>query len=169
MFMVIGLLVTLVIWGFIGGCGTKRVSWKTEGGAAGHDLPESPYNEAGSSGLYIVEPGDSLWRISRKYDVSIGEIKKTNNLSGDTISVGQSLFIPDLFPAQEKEPSSVSATSVKIRQRPGLVVYTVRKGDSLWRIAQTHGTTITKITDLNGISNKVRLMPGQEILVPAKK
>jgi len=47
------------------------------------------------SGVYhVVHKGETLWRISRTYGVSVVEIREANDLPGDTIRVGQKLFVP---------------------------------------------------------------------------
>jgi LysM repeat protein len=44
-------------------------------------------------GLHTVQPGETLFRISRKYRVSVDKLRKWNNLMGDTIEVGQQLVV----------------------------------------------------------------------------
>lgn len=43
---------------------------------------------------YYVQSGDSLYSIARKYNTTVNEIKKLNNLSSDILSIGQALIIP---------------------------------------------------------------------------
>lgn len=50
-------------------------------------------NESDSN-LYVVQRGDSLWSIARKYNVSINEIRMINNLNSDVLMIGQTLIIP---------------------------------------------------------------------------
>lgn len=182
LFIVIGFIVTTALWGFVGGCGTSNVSLKTEPKDIAEEIPGVVIPKEGES--YIVEPGDTLWKISKKFDVPITDIKSANKLETDAISVGQRLFIPgvqipktqvkDVRPPPVKEVKEGGQTSIKqevqkpqITQKPGTAVYKVRKDDSLWRIAQSYGTTIEHIAELNGLSKNARLTPGQEILVPA--
>lgn len=97
---------------------------------------------------YVVQPGDSLWLIARKYGTTVAAIQKLNNLTGDLIRVGQVLTIP------------VSGT-------PSYIKYTVKSGDSLWRIAQQYNTTVQALMNLNGLTSDL-LMIGQVLKVPVK-
>lgn len=93
---------------------------------------------------YVVKKGDSLWAIVNKYDTTVDKIKSTNNLSSNTLSIGQILIIP----------STSSFTN-----------YTVQKGDSLWLIANKYNTTVDNIKKLNGLSTN-NLSIGQKLLLP---
>ncbi len=59
--------------------------------------------------IYVVKKGDSLWKISNKYGVSIDELRKTNNLKTSDLRAGQKLKIPTAKPA----PPSSQAPAVK--------------------------------------------------------
>lgn len=69
--------------------------------------------------LYIVKAGDSLYSIARQYDVSVSELMQINNLTTNIISIGQELRIPIG------------------EQQQNYTNYTVKKGDSLYSIANT--------------------------------
>ncbi len=94
---------------------------------------------------YIVKPGDSLWLIARRYSTTVSAIQRQNNLTGDLIRVGHVLTIP------------VSGT-------PSYIEYTVKAGDSLWRIAQQYNTTVQALMNLNGLTSDL-LMIGQVLKV----
>ena len=51
-------------------------------------------NSNNNSNIYVVQKGDNLWNISRKYNVSLEDLRLINNLSSDLLSVGQTLIIP---------------------------------------------------------------------------
>lgn len=93
---------------------------------------------------YTVKKGDSLWAIANKYDTTVEKIKSTNNLSTNTLQIGQVLIIP----------SSSSFTN-----------YTVVKGDNLWSIAKRYNTTVNNIKKLNGLTSD-SLSIGQKLLLP---
>ena len=99
-----------------------------------------------SSNEYVVKSGDSLYSISRKYGVSVDELMSVNNLKSTVLSVGQVLKIPN----------SGEVTNV---------IYTVKKGDSLWSIAKNNKTTVDAIVKLNNLSN-ANLSIGQKLLLP---
>jgi cell wall-associated NlpC family hydrolase len=87
---------------------------------------------------YTVQPGDSLWKISKVNNVSIDNLKTWNQLSNDSIYVNQKLSLN----------------------------YTVKTGDSLWAIARTYGTTVKELKSTNGLTtNMIRV--GQQIIIPA--
>lgn len=168
---------TVIIWGFVGGCGTqslhRRAVQPKEGEFnldSGLILEETSIPEG--TIVYKVEAGDTLWGISRRFEVSVTDIKASNDLTKDTISIGQRLIIPvekdTVFQAEPQATTTMSeALPPTLKEVKGdLVVYKVRKGDSLWRIAQTHGITVEKIVELNGIPKNAGLNPGQELLIP---
>lgn len=93
---------------------------------------------------YIVQKGDNLYTIANKYDVLIDDIKKLNNLSTNTLQIGQILKIP-------------GSTNYN--------TYIVQKGDNLWDIAQKYGTTVNKLMTINNLSSTV-LKIGQNLLLP---
>lgn len=95
---------------------------------------------------YTVQKGDSLWVIANKYGITTEELKSYNNLTSNLLSIGQVLKIP-----QEK-------TSTEN-------IYTVKKGDSLWTIANRYNTTVEKIKVLNNLTSNL-LSIGQQLKIP---
>lgn len=93
---------------------------------------------------YIVQKGDNLYTLSKKYDVTVQEIKDANNLTSNLLSIGQELIIP--------------STS-------GYVVYEVQKGDTLYSIAITNGITVDNLKAMNNLTNNT-LSIGQKLLIP---
>ena len=57
-------------------------------------IPTKNAENGSNSNLYVVQRGDSLWSIARKYNVSINEIRMINNLNSDVLMIGQTLIIP---------------------------------------------------------------------------
>ncbi len=53
-----------------------------------------PTNDNQSSNLYVVQSGDTLWSIARKYNTTVNDIRMVNNLTSDLLSIGQTLIIP---------------------------------------------------------------------------
>lgn len=100
---------------------------------------------------YTVAPGDSLWKISQTYHVTVDQLKQWNNLTSDTIYVNQNLLLA---------PPSVQTSTA-----PANITYTVKAGDSLSLIAKTYGTTVTDLMSLNNISTDVILI-GQQLNIP---
>lgn len=99
-----------------------------------------------SSNEYVVKSGDSLYSISKKYGVSVDELMSVNNLKSTMLSIGQVLKIPN----------NSEVTNV---------IYTVKKGDSLWSLAKDNKTTVDAIVKLNKLSN-ANLSIGQKLLLP---
>ena len=98
---------------------------------------------------YIVKKGDSLWLISKNYNITVDELKKANNLTTNTLSIGQVLIIP-------------SGKTEPVNQ----MTYIVKKGDSLWLIANRYDTTVDKIKNTNNLlSNSLSI--GQELIIPS--
>lgn len=98
--------------------------------------------------IYTVKKGDSLWLIANKNGVSVDDIKNANNLTSNTLQIGQILIIPG------------KKTSTKE------ITYVVKKGDSLWLIANKYDTTVEKIKSANNLINNT-LQIGQILTIPS--
>ena len=95
---------------------------------------------------YTVQKGDSLWVIANKYGITTEELKSYNNLTNNLLSIGQVLKIPQGKTSTEN-------------------IYTVKKGDSLWTIANRYNTTVEKIKVLNNLTSNL-LSIGQQLKIP---
>lgn len=123
--------------------------------------------------IHTVEPGQTLFAISRMYNVTIAEIQSWNNLEGTQLSEGQELTI---FQASgttaPAEPQSGQVTDEQPRESivrdrgdaRGTTYYTVRSGDTLTRIARLHDMTIDQLRDLNNLQSDM-LSIGQRLTV----
>ena len=101
---------------------------------------------------YTVQSGDSLYRISQRFGVSVDDIVRTNNLTSNVLQIGQVLKIP------------VTSTDVP-DDEANYITYTVRSGDSLWKIANQYNTTVDAIRNLNNLTSNT-LQIGQVLRVP---
>ena len=95
---------------------------------------------------YTVQKGDSLWVIANKYGITTEELKSYNNLTSNLLSIGQVLKIPQGKTSTEN-------------------IYIVKKGDSLWTIANRYNTTVEKIKVLNNLTSNL-LSIGQQLKIP---
>lgn len=104
---------------------------------------------------HMVQRNESLNLIAYKYNVSVADIKRLNNLSSDQIHPFQKLLVR----TQQAEQKAKPDPNFKPRK-----YHTVENGDSLWEIARKYDTTVEAIKRLNGMgSNSIR--PGQQIRV----
>ena len=100
------------------------------------------------TGSYTVVKGDNLYSIARKFNTSVGELKRINNLSSDSLSIGQNLNIP------KNEISNNDELS-----------YLVKSGDSLYSIARTYNTTVDELKKINNLTSN-NLSIGQVLKLP---
>ncbi len=122
---------------------------------------------AQGSGTYTVQPGDNLFRIALRFNVSIAAIQQANNISdANLIFVGQVLTIPGA--TGTVSPTSVPTGGSVPTPAPssGGGSYTVQPGDTLSKIASRFGTTYLAIAAANGITNPNLIFVGQVLNIP---
>ncbi len=112
---------------------------------------------------YVVQAGDSLWKISNTYGVSIDQIKKLNGLQSEFLQIGQKLLLNN---NANQAAAPVAAPVVNPPANSGTDVYIVKSGDTLWAIARHLGTSIASIKEINGLSSDA-LKIGQILKVNA--
>ena len=126
--------------------------------------------------VYIVQRGDYLAKISKKFNVTINSIKRLNNLKDDNIRIGQKLKLPGKVEVgEQKVPEGAFAKDAKAAAKKPYSAYTgatkeyvVKSGDTLGAIAYGNGINIRQLKELNGLTSD-SLKIGQKLKVPAEK
>lgn len=120
----------------------------------GSDTPEGH--------TYIVQQGDTLTSVALAHHVSIWLLVQANHLSNPhTIYTGQRLTIPAIetaTPDPEEQDPAINEEKV-VLEAPE--TYVVEAGDTLYRIAQNHDTTVAALAYVNGITNPSAIFAGQ--------
>jgi len=104
----------------------------------------------GENTTYSVKRGDSLYLIARYFNTTIQKIKRDNNLKSNLLKVGQKLVIRSGKPQ-------------------GATIYKVKRGDSPFEIAKKFSMNLQNLLNLNGLSSRSKIYPGQELWVIPKK
>ena len=107
-----------------------------------------PYNSKNDVDSYTVVKGDTLYSISRRFNIPIDTIKKINNLSSDILSIGQVLYL------KEKEESNDNQ------------IYTIVSGDTLYSIAKKYGVKVEDIIKANNLNSTI-LSIGKTLIIPS--
>lgn len=115
-------------------------------------IPTSTTSDTTNYNNYTVIKGDSLYSIANKFNTNVNTIKDINNLTSNTLSIGQVLKIPNIEGNNQ--------------QQENYSTYTVKKGDSLYSIASLYQTSVNKLKDLNNLTSN-NLSIGQVLKIPS--
>jgi membrane-bound lytic murein transglycosylase D len=103
--------------------------------------------KASASWRHTVRRGDSLWKLASRYGTTVDRIKRENGLRSNQLAIGQRLKI-------ETGPAT------------GARRYTVRRGDTIGRIAKRHDVSVDAMLRANGLSRRSTIHPGQVLRLP---
>jgi membrane-bound lytic murein transglycosylase D len=135
--------------------------------------------EKKTSRIYIVKQGENLNTIAKKNGCTVADLKTWNNISSNAVHAGKKLTIYSNVknPAEKKEGSQ-NNKSIAAKENSdlaknkstsnnsgGFKYYTIEKGDSLFKIAQKHKTTVEEIKRLNNLGVNYNLLPGTKVKV----
>ena len=108
--------------------------------------------------VHIIEKGDTLYALSKKYNTSIDSILKKNNLSDPSkIKIGQKIIIPVENSAKDDKKTKTNSDTL---------THVVQKGDTLYALAKKFGIKFSDLLKLNGINEKTPLKIGQILKIP---
>lgn len=112
---------------------------------------------------YVIQPGDTLSGIARRFGTQVDVLQQTNSLAGSRIVAGDSLLIPRAYRAGESLPSPSVVLAAANSQPVPAGQYTVRNGDSLWRIANRYRLSVEELAGWNNIDVNSVLRLGQRL------
>ncbi len=107
---------------------------------------------------HVVKSGDTLWDISREYDVTVKELARWNKLRDSAVlRLGQKLTVFKDTKTAAQQPSE------NLQSVNRTITYKVRRGDSLARIASKFNLTVDEIVKWNNLEGQKYLQPGQKL------
>jgi len=122
---------------------------------------EAGANSEKADDFYVVQNGDNLSTVARKYNVSVDDLKKWNNLQDNTIQLESKLKIADITIDKEDKEESAPKTEIKN------IEYTVQKGDNIASIARKNGVSVSDIKTWNDLSDDT-IQFGAKLIVAKK-
>ena len=114
------------------------------------DYKNINYVPISGSNYYIVKKGDTLWSIAKANNISVNKLKEINNLTTNSLSIGDILKLTD---ESEKIPSGTTST------------YVVKRGDTLYSIARDNNISVTELKNANNLASNT-LSIGQVLTIP---
>ena len=115
-----------------------------------------PYIAPTESDFYTVQKGDSLWKIASMYDTTVDTLMSINNLKGTTLTINQQILVP-----KKKD------IDIDINKNDKGIYYTVKSGDTLYKIASSYNVGVDKIKSANKLNSNI-LQIGQVLLIPVE-
>ncbi len=120
---------------------------------------------------YKVQKGDTLNKIAARYGVEVGSLMKMNKMKlSDPLYVGRMLAVPFSEKQREDENMARKATAGKSpKSKPAVILYKVKKGDTLDKIARKHQTTTAALLKLNHLKQHEPLCVDRELKIVARQ
>ena len=110
---------------------------------------------------YTIQAGDTLWKLSRTYGVSVQSISDLNpGIDPQNLQIGSMLCIPNA-PMPTPTPTPTPRTCPT-----GSFSYMIQSGDTLWKLSKTYGVSVQSISDLNPGIDPQNLQIGSTLCIP---
>lgn len=114
---------------------------------------------SGSPTIYVVQSGDTLGSIARRFNTTVAELMRLNSIANpDRINVGQKLTVP--------AAGATTGSTTTTTDQSGNRTYVIQSGDTLLSVARRFGVTLKDLQAKNNITNPDRIYPGQVIKIP---
>lgn len=150
----------------------QLASRSDSGGALGDNVPVSSPDKVVNvaAGLHTVGSGDTLYNISRRYGMTVSDLRNLNSLVDDTVKLGQVLKVigsnvPATAIASATDSNALRPASFTRPAGSVSVDYVVQRGDTVFSIARKFGVSHTDILRWNNPEQLANLQPGQKVRV----
>lgn len=126
---------------------------------------------------YIIQKGDSLSVIARRFGVGLEELKATNDLQGSTIYAGKKIIIPGVnkekvaavMASMERDIQKEAFQTIAAKQNiPVTGTHKVESGETLSEIAKSYGVSVNELMALNNMADARKLRAGQQLIIRAQ-
>ena len=119
--------------------------------------------------IHTIQAGETIYRVSKIYNVSVDNLKQWNNLTENTVEIGQELMIMGgvTKPAVYTEPAptkTYSSTTVSSNNSNNTQYHTLQAGETVFRVSKLYGVTVDEIVRWNNIKN-FAVSVGQRLVV----
>lgn len=143
-----------------------NIPWQTNSGSS------APGTDGGII-EHKVKAKENLNMLAEKYGTTVNEIKKLNNLSRNSLSIGQILKIATKNSDQSSDNQQTNTSTASITEAPAasnatMVEHTVAPREFLGKIAEKYGTTVEALKSANNLTSN-HLKIGQKLIIPATK
>jgi membrane-bound lytic murein transglycosylase D len=126
---------------------------------------------------HVARKGDTLPKLARRYGVTVSSLAEANSLSTRArLARGQEVMVPEKAKKTAKSSTQVASAKTKKTkakaapaQASGEKSYKVKSGDTIYRIALRHGTTVAEILAINGLGGSPLIKPGDRLKIPTGK
>lgn len=115
---------------------------------------------ASATATHVVEPGDSLWSLARRYDTTVASLMAVNALSDDALRPGLELTVPSAAAGDAAASAAASPAPATAPAAAPAASVTVRAGDSLYEIALAQGVSVDDLIIWNDLDGTL-IRPGQ--------
>lgn len=133
-------------------------TYKTKSGIDKEKLQERIKSVSDRS-VHIVKKGETLSTIARKYHVSVNQLKQWNNMKSDRLSIGQKLVV-----YSSGAPMAQAGNDKPVERSTTQITHTVKKGETLGKIAQKYKCTVTDLKRWNKLKS-TNIQVGQKLKV----
>ncbi|MFN8560656.1 MAG: LysM peptidoglycan-binding domain-containing protein [Anaerolineae bacterium] len=118
-----------------------------------------------ASVVHVVQPGETLESIAALYGMTVDDLIARNNLTDATsFYVGEMLDVSSSAPSAP--PTDVPASPEATTTPTAVIVHTVLRGETMYRIARQYGVTVNAIAQANQISDPTLIYAGQQLIIP---
>jgi LysM repeat protein len=128
---------------------------------------------------YITQVGDTLETLAQEYHTTPAELRQANCMEFDALMANSSLYVPNLptstpsptptaLPTDTPPPARSTRTAAPTQCFPprGWVLYTIKRGDTLFTLSSILGVTVSQLQQANCLSSPDKIRAGQRIYVP---
>ena len=147
--------------------------WLVPGKATTIPMAPKTTSASAKTTIYVVQSGESLTSIARKYNTTVQDLAALNGLSvTDGVLVGQKLQVPSDIKAPVKTQTTKIETKPSdaksdVKASNQSVKYTIQSGDSLTSVSTKYGITVDELAVANNLDRNAKLIHGKILTVPA--